>query len=187
MAVYIRLTKFLAGEGRNKKRDPRFSRCGSCPSAQGENDQMDLEMAAGLLESRLSCGGHSSGMADQAYLRLTVLFESSTAASSPSHSFFEADRPDWVYQWKTLTSRREVVDRNTELGTRCSSTAGPSPLSAKFDPKFVSERPGNRAKGKNLLHRRNRSGGRFASSRYRGIRPSIEVWDRTIIWARIFS
>ena len=106
MAVCIRLTKFLAGEGRNKRMDPRFSRRGSCPCAQGENDRMDLEMEAGLLKSRLACGGCSSGMVGRAYLWLADLFESSTAASSPSHSFFEADRPDWVYQWKMLTSHR---------------------------------------------------------------------------------
>ena len=66
---------------------------------------MDPEMAAGLMKSWLACGGCSSGMVDQAYLRLADLFESSTATSSPSHSFIEADRPDWVYQWKMSTTR----------------------------------------------------------------------------------
>ena len=51
-----------------------------------------------------------------------------------------------------------VLDCNPELGTRRSSTAGPFPLSAKFDPRFVSERPRDRMKGENLLRRRNRSG-----------------------------
>ena len=47
----------------------------------------------------------SSGTVDQACLWSTDLFESSTAASSPCHSAFEADRPNWVYQWKTLKNR----------------------------------------------------------------------------------
>lgn len=51
------------------------------------------------------------------------------------------------------------VDCNPELGTRPLSTAGPFPLSTKFDHKFVSESLGDRTKGENLLRRRNHSGG----------------------------
>jgi len=40
----------------------------------------------------------------------------------------------------------DVVDCDPEFGTRRSSTAGVFPLSVKFDPNFVSERPGDRKK-----------------------------------------
>ena len=52
----------------------------------------------------------------------------------------------------------EVIDCSPELGTRRLSAADPFPLSAKFDPKLVSEKPGDKTEGENLLHCRNRSG-----------------------------
>lgn len=42
----------------------------------------------------------------------------------------------------------EEIDRNPELGTRCSSPADPLPLSAKFDRKVVSEKPEKERKEK---------------------------------------
>ena len=53
----------------------------------------------------------------------------------------------------------EVVDCIPELGTRRLSAAGPFPLSTKFDPRLVNEKPGDRTEAENLLHCRNHSGG----------------------------
>ena len=51
-------------------------------------------------------------MVDRAYWRLAGLFESSTVASSPCHSFFGVDRPNWVYQRKALRNRWRTWSSN---------------------------------------------------------------------------
>lgn len=65
-------------------------------------------MSTGWSKSWFVYGGSPSGMVGQACLQLAGLFESLTVASSPSHSVFEADRPNWVYRWKTLRNRRRL-------------------------------------------------------------------------------
>lgn len=52
----------------------------------------------------------------------------------------------------------EEVDCDPELGTRRLSVADAFPLSANFDPEFVSWKLGDRTKLENLLYRGNRTG-----------------------------
>ena len=81
-------------EALNEERMPQYSRHAAGFCAWELNDQEGLEMSAGPPESWFVCGENSFDMVGRVYWPLAGLSESSTAAFSPYHSIFGADRPN---------------------------------------------------------------------------------------------
>ena len=98
VAICARLMKPWEGVGQNKRQMPLLLRTARHLYTWRVNDQRGLEVFAGRLRCQFACGGDSFGTVNRAYLRLVGPSESSSASSSPCRSFFEVDRPDWVYQ-----------------------------------------------------------------------------------------